>query len=68
MVPRESYQLALSQAENWKMLLFAVTPALGTVIVVLFLRLQAFGERALTGLAANTEALKDIREDMNRAK
>ena len=61
-VSKEAFDLAMAQTEQWKALLYIVTPALTTGLVVLFLRLQANTERVLVALSNNTEALKDLKE------
>lgn len=57
-VPREAFEMALAQADQWKAVLYTVTPALVGGIIFLFLRLQAFGERVLTAINNNTSALE----------
>lgn len=67
-VSREAYQLALDNAASYKAMLYGVTGALVSALVVLFLRLQGFGEKCVAALINNTEALKDLKEGLNRGK
>jgi hypothetical protein len=67
-VPRESYELAIAQAETYRNLLYTVTPALVAGIIFLFLRLQAFGEKCAIALVQVTDAVQSLTEELRRGR